>query len=291
MIQVVLLGTGTPNAEPWACFPAYALICSHKTYLVDCGPGVVRQCTKGFYQGIEDVKPQKLGHVFLTHLHSDHCAGLAEVILMPWVLEREMPLHVYGPAGTCQMCHHLLKAYRIDTSFRDDGPEPINKTGLETIPHEIKEGTVYQDENLRVEAFRVSHGSLESYAYVFYAEDKKIVFSGDTCPVDIMQKIAKDADLLIHECEYTAGIKERTVPWQKYHQSMHTMSIDLAGCINQAKPKLTVTTHRILHLNYYEIPVNMEEVRRREDALLKEITDLTSYKVVNGHDLDVFTLK
>jgi len=291
MVQVVLLGTGTPNAEPWASFPAYALICNHKTYLIDCGPGAVRQCTKAFYQGVGDLKPQKLDHVFLTHLHSDHCGGLAEVILVPWVLERENPLHVYGPKGTKEMCGYLLKAYEKDTSFRYDGPEPVNHTGLETIPHEIQEGRIYQDDDVSVEAYRVKHGSLESYAYVFYAEEKKIVFSGDTCKTDIMCTLAKNVDLLIHECEYTAGLQERTVPWQKYHQAMHTMSVDLAGIIEQAKPKLTVTTHRILHLNYYDTQVSMDEVHRREDALLKEITDRTSCKVINGHDLDIFELK
>ena len=78
----------------------------------------------------------------------------------------------------------------------------------------------------------------------------------------------------------------------KYHQSMHTMSVDLGDIIEEAKPKLTITTHRILHLNYYgDTPVTMEEVRRREDALLEEVRSRTSYEVVNGHDLEVYDIK
>ena len=41
--QVILLGTGTPNACPDASGPATAIIVNNKPYLFDCGPGIIRQ--------------------------------------------------------------------------------------------------------------------------------------------------------------------------------------------------------------------------------------------------------
>ena len=41
--QVVLLGTGTPNADPDRSGPAVAVVVNDTPYVVDCGPGVVRR--------------------------------------------------------------------------------------------------------------------------------------------------------------------------------------------------------------------------------------------------------
>ena len=41
--QVVLLGTGTPNADPDRSGPALAVVVNGQAYLVDCGPGIVRR--------------------------------------------------------------------------------------------------------------------------------------------------------------------------------------------------------------------------------------------------------
>jgi ribonuclease Z len=41
--KVVLLGTGTPNADPQRSGPAVAIVVNDTPYLVDFGPGVVRQ--------------------------------------------------------------------------------------------------------------------------------------------------------------------------------------------------------------------------------------------------------
>ena len=59
--------------------------------------------------------------------------------------------------------------------------------------------------------------------------------------------------------------------------------------MNAAKPRLTVTTHRILHLDYYgDEPVSMQEIERREELLLDEIRSRTACRAVNGHDQDIF---
>ena len=56
---------------------------------------------------------------------------------------------------------------------------------------EIQEGIIYRDERVQVEAFAVSHGTLESYGYRFVTQDGVIVVSGDTAPLPVVAEKAK----------------------------------------------------------------------------------------------------
>ena len=95
--RVVLLGTGTPNADPDRFGPSVAIVVGDASYLVDFGVGVVRRAAAAERAGIRALAASRLTRAFATHLHSDHTLGLADLILSPWVLERETPLDLYGP--------------------------------------------------------------------------------------------------------------------------------------------------------------------------------------------------
>ena len=72
---MVLLGTGTPNAEPDRSGPSLAIIVKNKSYIVE--PGIVRQANKLYTQDNDaylSLKPSNLEVAFL-HLHSDHTTG------------------------------------------------------------------------------------------------------------------------------------------------------------------------------------------------------------------------
>ena len=138
-------------------------------------------------------------------MHSDHTAGFADFILTPWVLERNEKMSIFGPTGIQHMYDCLVDAYEEDIRFRIDGFEKANQLGYLADIHEIHNSYIYQDENVKVEAFVASHGTLECYGYKFYTLDRTIVISGDTCPLEKMKEIAKDADLLIHEVCYAEG--------------------------------------------------------------------------------------
>ena len=172
---------------------------------------------------------------FCTHLHTDHTAGYPDLIFTPWVLERSVPLKVFGPKGMQHMTDHILKAYETDIDFRINGFEKANESGYRVV----------------------SHGTLECYGYKFITPDKTIVITGDTAPLDIVAEKAKDCDILLHEVEYAAGIFCREPKWQKYHREVHTLSTDLAQVAKKANPKLLVTYHRIYHMNIQDNRKNL----------------------------------
>lgn len=288
--KLVLLGTGTPNACPDASGPSSAVVVGDRAYLVDFGPGVVRQAAKAYRNGIDALRPDRLVTAFCTHLHTDHTAGYPDLIFTPWVLERKEPLWVFGPKGIRDMTEHLLKAYKVDIDFRINGFEKANEVGYRVETQEITSGVIYRDDRVTVEAFPVSHGTLESYGFKFTTPDRVIVISGDTAPLEIVAEKAKGCDILLHEVEYTAGLAAREPKWQKYHREVHTLSVDLAEIAKKARPKLLVTYHRIYHMEIQDNTVDVgAEMARRNEAILEEIRN-AGYEgpVVNGMDLDVF---
>lgn len=288
--KLVLLGTGTPNACPDASGPSSAVVVGDRAYLVDFGPGVVRQAAKAYRNGIDALRPDRLVTAFCTHLHTDHTAGYPDLIFTPWVLERKEPLRVFGPKGIRDMTEHLLKAYKVDIDFRINGFEKANEVGYRVETQEINSGVIYRDDRVTVEAFPVSHGTLESYGFKFTTPDRVIVISGDTAPLEIVAEKVKGCDILLHEVEYTAGLAAREPKWQKYHREVHTLSVDLAEIAKKAGPKLLVTYHRIYHMEIQDNTVDVgAEMARRNEAILEEIRN-AGYEgpVVNGMDLDVF---
>jgi ribonuclease BN (tRNA processing enzyme) len=108
--KIVLLGTGTPNADPARSGPSVTVVVNRTAYVVDFGPGVVRRAAAARETGVAGLDVPRLKHLFVTHLHSDHTAGYPDFILTPSVLGRDEPLVVYGPAGIQAMTEHLLAA-------------------------------------------------------------------------------------------------------------------------------------------------------------------------------------
>ena len=274
--QIVLLGTGTPNAEPDRSGPAAAIVVNGAPYLVDCGPGVVRKAAAAAARGVKGLEVARLNRLFVTHLHSDHTLGYPDVILTPWTLGRNEPLEVYGPKGIGDMTAHLLQAYREDIEIRTNGLEPSNRTGYKVDVHEIGPGEIYRDENVTVTAFAVSHGSWpESFGFKFRTPDRTIVISGDTAPSQGVMQNCAGCDVLIHEVYSQKGFLTRPREWQKYHASFHTSSRELAQIASKTRPGLLVLYHQLLW-------------GVTDDELVREIRQTYPGKVVSGRDLDIF---
>jgi ribonuclease BN (tRNA processing enzyme) len=274
--KVVLLGTGTPNAEPNRAGSCVAVVVNDASYLVDFGPGVVRRATAAYMKGIKALRPEKLTRAFVTHLHSDHTSGYPDLILTPWVLGRNEPLEVYGPEGIVEMTDHILEAYQQDIHMRLYGLETAPRKGCKVNAHEIEQGIIYEDSNVTVEAFPVRHGSWpQAFGYKFTTPDRTIVISGDTVPTAALVHASTGCDVLVHEVYAVEGFNKRSVDWQRYHANYHTSSYELAGIASDAKPKLLVLYHQL----YWGTS---------EEDLLSEIRERYDGVVVSGHDLDVF---
>ena len=274
--KLVLLGTGSPFADPTKSGPSLAIVVNNTSYLVDCGPGVVRRSAEASKLGFPSLEASQLKTLFITHLHSDHTIGLADIILTPAVLDRNAPISIYGPVGSKKMTDDLMSAYKEDIAIRINGLEKGDAIAYEVHTQEIKEGEIYKDSNLTVTAFNVQHGQWDNaFGFVFQTKDKKIVISGDCTYSENLIKYAKDCDILVHEVYSDAGLKKRTQRWQDYHSTFHTSTYQLADIANQVKPKLLILNHQLTFGTTLQ-------------SLLDELKSKYAGPVVNGADLDVF---
>ena len=245
--KLIVLGSGTPNPDPNRAGSAYAVVVNETPYLIDFGPGVIRRAASlspPWGGKIEAMTVKNFEHAFLTHIHSDHSAGLADLLLTPWIMGRDKKLNLYGPKGLEQMASSTLEAFEDDINYRIYGTQPSNKIGYKFNFYLLTEGLIYEDENVSVEAFTVPHGSFDdAYGFRFTTEDKVIVFSGDTGPSKTLEKFAAGADILVHEVYSNAGFLKKTKDWQVYHQGHHTSTFEVGEIASRAKPKLLLLSH------------------------------------------------
>jgi len=274
--ELVVLGTGTPNPDPDRSGPAVAIIVNGHSYLVDCGPGVVRRAAAATRQGVPGLEMTELRTLFITHLHSDHTLGYPDLIFTPWVDGRSDHLAAYGPHGLAEMTKDILAAWKKDIAVRREGLEHANATGYLVDVHEIQPGVVYKDENVTVTAFLVQHGAWdEAFGYRFQTPDRTFVISGDTTPTDSIVQACNGCDVLLHEVYSQDPQHPMTAQWQKYFASAHTSTAELAAIATRAKPKLLVLYHQLFH-------------GVSEGEMLNEVRQHYSGVVVSAHDLDVY---
>jgi ribonuclease BN (tRNA processing enzyme) len=278
--RVVILGTGTPNADPERSGPALAVVAGGRSYLVDAGPGIVRRAAAASRDhGIEALGASRLDRLFITHLHSDHTVGLPDVIFSPWVLERLEPIQIFGPPGTANMVHHVQAAWREDVHMRLFGLEPhdYNPGAYQSPVTETTGGPVYEDENVRVTAIPVLHGSWpHSLGYRFDAGGRSIVISGDARPSESLVEACDGCDVLVHEVYSAEAFTTRPPVWQAYHADSHTSTVELADIATRARPGLLVLYHQL----YWG---------STDEDLLREIREAGyTGRVVSAADLDVY---
>ncbi len=113
----------------------------NSTYLIDCGEGTQVQLRK--YK----VNFNKIGAVFISHLHGDHFFGLSPLISTMSLLGRDAPLKIYGPKGLAEIITIQLKYSESILSFHlefveinaENSPEVIfdeNNLQVTTLPLE-----------------------------------------------------------------------------------------------------------------------------------------------------------
>jgi ribonuclease Z len=245
-------------------------------YLVDAGAGVMRRAEAARRAGVSALAADKMGVVFLTHLHSDHTIGLPDVIHTGWVAERKAPLKLFGPPGTAAMAGHLVEAWSADIANRRGGFQPHTAEGWRVEATEVTGGVVYRDSNVTVTAIPVSHaGWPVALGYRFETRDRIVVVSGDTRPADPIVDACNGCDVLVHEVYSTRGFATRTPSWQQYHADAHTSSEELAALAARARPRLLVLYHQL----YWGVTDDelLQEVRRRYQGAVVSARDLGIY--------------
>ena len=204
--------------------------------MFDVGPGTNQR----LYQSL--VNPRDISKIFLTHLHSDHIAGLPDLWMTPWfLLGRDHGLELWGPEGSAQMIDGMRKMFGHDLEARVNKFNPIEN--LAVAVHVVSDGVVYNKSGVKVTAFPVEHADGNpAFGYRIDWNRHAVVLSGDTTLNDNVIKHGSGADLIVHNViAFSDRLSE--MPEMKGVLAKLTTPEQAAEVFKRAKPKFAVYSH------------------------------------------------
>jgi ribonuclease Z len=193
MMEITLLGTGSPLVDPLRAGPATLVRAGGGTFLFDCGRGVLMRAAAAGAQA------NGLTALVLTHLHSDHITDLNDVITSRWVTTfAPAPLRVIGPPGTAVVVESLLASLGPDISYRLAHHDDLTwDPGVEVQEH--LEGVVFDEGGVRILAAPTDHRPVDpSVGYRIEHDGDAVVIAGDTVPCAGLDRLCEGASALVH---------------------------------------------------------------------------------------------
>lgn len=193
MIEITLLGTGSPMIDPNRAGPSTLVRSGNQIFLVDCGRGVLmRAAAAGVGAG-------NITALLLTHLHSDHITDLSDVITTRWISTLvPTPLPIIGPPGTKAVVEATLAALAPDISYRIGHHADITEPPSIQV-YEYTEGEVWNAGGVRITAAPTDHRPVEpTLAFRVDTDEASAVLAGDTVPCATLDTLASGANALVH---------------------------------------------------------------------------------------------
>lgn len=193
MIEVTLLGTGSPMVDANRAGPSTLLRAGGQTFLVDCGRGVLMRAA-AIGVGAADVTA-----LLLTHLHSDHITDLTDVITSRWITTfTRTPLPVFGPPGTAAVVEATLAALAPDISYRIGHHADITEPPVIEV-HEYLDGPVWDSDGVVIRVAPTDHRPVEpTIGFRIEFDGTAVVVAGDSVPCESLDALTAGADALVH---------------------------------------------------------------------------------------------
>ncbi len=242
MIEITLLGTGSPIPDPNRAGPSTLVRAGGQKFLVDCGRGVLQRAAA------IGVGANGLSALLLTHFHSDHIADLGDVLVTRWVSTfgpNLGALPIIGPPGTDEVVAATLTAFAADAGYRMAHHSDLTAPPAVEV-HEAAEGVVWDRDGVVIRVGPTDHRPVApTIGFRIEFGGSSVVLAGDTVPCDSLDRLAAGADALVH----TAIRKEiiSQFPQQRvkdicdYHSSVQ----EAAGTAKRAGVGTLVLTHYV----------------------------------------------
>ncbi|QRY50681.1 ribonuclease Z [Mycolicibacterium septicum] len=195
MIEVTLLGTGSPIPDPERAGPSTLVRAGDQMFLIDCGRGVLQRLAA------VGSGANQLSALLLTHLHSDHIADLGDVIITRWVstfTPEAPPLPIIGPPGTAEVVDATLRAFGHDIGYRI--AHHADLTGPPRVEvHEYTDAVVWDHGGVQIRVAPTDHRPVTpTIAFRIEHGGASVVAAGDTVPCPSLDALAAGAGALVH---------------------------------------------------------------------------------------------
>lgn len=158
-----------------------------RSILIDCAEHPIQNLRRAH------VSFESLTDIILTHFHPDHVAGLPMLLMGMWLMGRKTPVRIHGIPHTLHRAEEMISLY-----------DPEGWPGMYPVvfePIDEKEmAVVLESDEVRVLASPVHHTiPAIGLRLEMPGSRTRIVYSGDSEPCAEVVRMAKNADILIHE--------------------------------------------------------------------------------------------
>lgn len=138
-VHILGCGSALPTLRH---FPTTQVVeCRGKLFMVDCGEGAQLQMRRA------GLSFTKMGHIFISHLHGDHCLGLTGLLSTFGLLGRTAAMHVYADQALGPILDQQLSFYCRDLGY------DVVFHAIDTTCHEV----IYEDRSISVETLPLQH--------------------------------------------------------------------------------------------------------------------------------------
>ena len=211
-----MLGTGTSYPDPDRVQSGILVESIAESILLDIGSGVLHRLT----QIGKDL--DTISSIFVSHFHIDHCSDFLTLCQSIWLSGTRKVLNLYGTSMVTEWLDLLHRAF------------PYLSEKVSIRPFELHENETIKLEELAITNTPTTHGKTETRAFKVEVEGKVVVYSSDTAPNQGIIMLARNADVLIHECNWLDG---------EHPEGVHTTPSELANIIDEVAPEKLILTH------------------------------------------------
>lgn len=240
---VILTGTGSPRPAPGRAGASVVVRAEGVALQFDAGRAVaLRWADAGLDVG-------DLTAIFLTHHHSDHLSGLADLVFASWEAGGPNPMPVVAPLGpSARFAGDLLEPWGDDLAVRMQHVEGAHLRALaapdvRAFAPRRQAVRVWEEGDVVVDAGQVRHEPvLPAVGYRVETPAGSVAISGDTVVCEEMEELARSSDVLVHEAirgDVLRGGNHRMRRIAEYHSD----SVALGGLAQRAGVRLLVLTH------------------------------------------------
>ncbi|MGI0079673.1 MAG: MBL fold metallo-hydrolase [Nitrososphaerales archaeon] len=186
MPYVKFFGTGAAVPSANRGFACIGLVDRNRKdiVLLDCGDGSIRKLTENHADILS------ISSILISHFHSDHLSGLAQIVETMGIGGRTSNLDVYGPRGLQEYFNLVEKITNVAANRK-----------FEIRIQEVDPGQEFQISAYSVATFLMQH-TLPTLGYRVKGRDFSLAYTGDTEPCPGSRELAKSVDCLIHEATF-----------------------------------------------------------------------------------------